>query len=95
MAPEKIREFFRIAFQTQKQLPVRMAKATVWMRVPKTPKIPLLYFEIPTVQGGVFLGFWAKKVTCRAHDPISVRIDSINGQMGPKNQKVVVWGARI
>jgi hypothetical protein len=23
------------------------------------------------------------------------RIDSINEQMGPKNQKVVVWGARI
>jgi hypothetical protein len=61
----------------------------------KTPKIPLLHFEILTVQGGVFSGFWAKRVTCRAHDPISVRIDGINGQMGPKNQKVVVWGARI
>jgi hypothetical protein len=26
---------------------------------------------------------------------ILFRINGINGQMGPKNQKVVVWGARI
>jgi hypothetical protein len=26
---------------------------------------------------------------------ILFRIDGINGRMGPKNQKVVVWGARI
>jgi hypothetical protein len=46
-------------------------------------KRPLLHFEIPTVKGGVFSGFW----------PISVRIDGINRQMGSKNQKLVVWGA--
>jgi hypothetical protein len=51
----------------------------------RNPKIPLLHFEIPTVKGGVFLGFWL----------ISVRIDDINRRIGPKNQKVVVWGARI
>jgi hypothetical protein len=51
----------------------------------KNSKIPLLHFEIPTVKGGVFSDFW----------PISVRIDGINRRMGPKNQKVVVWGARI
>jgi hypothetical protein len=51
----------------------------------RNPKIPLLHFEISTVKGGVFSGFWS----------IYIRIDSINGQMGPKNQKVVVWGARI
>jgi hypothetical protein len=48
----------------------------------RNPKIPLLHFEIPTVKGGVFSGFW----------PISVRIDGINRRMRPKNQKVVVWG---
>jgi hypothetical protein len=48
-------------------------------------KIPLLHFEILTVKGGVFSDFW----------PISVRINGINRRMGPKNQKVVVWGARI
>jgi len=46
----------------------------------KNSKIPLLHFEISTVKGGVFSGFW----------PISVRIDGINRRMGPKNQKVVV-----
>jgi hypothetical protein len=51
----------------------------------RNPKIPLLHFEIPTVKGGVFSGFWL----------IFVRIDEINRRMGPKNQKVVVWGARI
>jgi hypothetical protein len=51
----------------------------------KNSKIPLLHFEIPTVKGGVFSDFW----------PISVRIDGINRRMGPKNQKWVVWGARI
>jgi hypothetical protein len=51
----------------------------------RNPKIPLLHFEISTVKGGEFLGFW----------PISVRIDGINRRMGPKNKKVVVWGARI
>jgi hypothetical protein len=51
----------------------------------RNPKIPLLHFEILTVKGGVFSGFW----------PISVRIDGINRRMGPKNQKVVVWEARI
>jgi hypothetical protein len=48
-------------------------------------KIPLIHFEILTVKGGVFLSFW----------PISVRIEGINRQIGPKNQKVVVWGAII
>jgi hypothetical protein len=48
----------------------------------RIPKIPLLYFEILTVKGGVFLGFW----------PIYVRINGINRLMWPKNQKVVVWG---
>jgi len=33
----KIREFFRIAFQTRKQLPIQTPKATVRMRVPETP----------------------------------------------------------
>jgi len=61
----------------------------------RNPKIPLLHFEIPTVKGGVFSGFWAKRVTCRAHDQISVRIDGINGRMGPKDQKMVVWGAKM
>jgi hypothetical protein len=51
----------------------------------RNPKIPLLYFEILTVKGGVFSGFW----------PISVRIDGINRRMRPKNQKIVVWGVRI
>jgi hypothetical protein len=51
----------------------------------KIPKIPLLHFEILTVKGGVFSDFLS----------ISVRIDGINRRMGPKNQKVVVWGARI
>jgi hypothetical protein len=35
-APAKIREFFGIAFRTQKQLLVRTAKATVQTRVPET-----------------------------------------------------------
>jgi hypothetical protein len=48
-------------------------------------KIPLLHFEILTVKGGVFSGFWS----------IFVRINGINRRMGSKNQKVVVWGARI
>jgi hypothetical protein len=48
-------------------------------------KIPLIHFEILTVKGGIFLGFL----------PISVRIDGINSRMGPKNQKVVVWGVRV
>jgi len=51
----------------------------------RNPKIPLLHFEILTVKGWVFLGFW----------PISVRIDGINRRMGLKNQKIVVRGARI
>jgi hypothetical protein len=34
--PAKIQEVFRIAFQTQKQLPVRTPKAPVQMRMPKT-----------------------------------------------------------
>jgi hypothetical protein len=51
----------------------------------RNPKIPLQHFEIPTVKEGVISGFW----------PISVRIDGINRRMGPKNQKVVVWRARI
>jgi hypothetical protein len=51
----------------------------------RIPKIPLLHFEILTVKGGVFSGFW----------PISVRINSINRRMGPKNQKVVVWGVGV
>jgi hypothetical protein len=37
MAPAKIQEFFRIAFRTRKQLPVRTPKATVQSRVPETP----------------------------------------------------------
>jgi hypothetical protein len=40
----------------------------------------LLHFEILTVKGWVFSGFW----------PISVRINGINRRMRPKNQKVVV-----
>jgi hypothetical protein len=32
----KIREFFRIAFQTLKQLPVRMPKSAIWTHVPDT-----------------------------------------------------------
>jgi hypothetical protein len=37
MAPLKIREFFRIAFRTRKQLPVQTAKDTVRTCVPETP----------------------------------------------------------
>jgi hypothetical protein len=48
----------------------------------RNSKIPLLHFEIPTVKGGEFSGFW----------PISVRIDGINRRMGPKNHKVVLGG---
>jgi hypothetical protein len=51
----------------------------------RIPKIHLKHFEILTVKGGVFLGFW----------PISVRINCINRWMGPKNQKVVVWGVGV
>jgi hypothetical protein len=51
----------------------------------RIPKIPLPHFEILTVKGGVFSDFW----------PIFVRINGINRRIGPKNQKVVVWGARI
>jgi hypothetical protein len=51
----------------------------------RIPKIPLLHFEILTVKGGVFSVFW----------PNSVRINGINRQMRPKNQKVVVWGVRV
>jgi hypothetical protein len=51
----------------------------------KIPKIPLLHFEILTVKGGVFSDFW----------PISIRINGINRRMGPKNQKVVVWGVGV
>jgi hypothetical protein len=36
-APPKIREFFRIAFRTRKQLPVRTAKDTVRTYMPETP----------------------------------------------------------
>jgi hypothetical protein len=45
----------------------------------RNSKIPLLHFEISTVKGGVFSGFW----------PISVRIDGINRRMRPKNKKMV------
>jgi hypothetical protein len=48
-------------------------------------KIPLLHFEILTVNGGVFSGFW----------PNSVRINGINRRMGLKNQEVVVWGVGV
>jgi hypothetical protein len=51
----------------------------------RIPKIPFLHFEIITVKGGVFSDFWL----------ISVRINGINRRMGPKNQKVVVWGVRV
>jgi hypothetical protein len=51
----------------------------------RNPKILLLHFEIPAVKGWVFSSFWL----------ISVRIEGINRRMGPKNQKIVVWGARI
>jgi hypothetical protein len=50
----------------------------------RIPKIPLLHFEILTVKGGVFSDFWS----------ISVRINGTNKRMGPKNQKVVVWGGQ-
>jgi hypothetical protein len=48
-------------------------------------KISLLHFEILTVKGGVFSDFWSN----------SVRINGINRRMGPKNQKVVVWGVEV
>jgi hypothetical protein len=51
----------------------------------RIPKIPLLHFEILTVKGWVFSGFW----------PNSTRINDINRRMGPKNQKVVVWGVGV
>jgi hypothetical protein len=43
----------------------------------RIPKIPLLHFEILTVKGGVFSGFW----------PISVRINGINRRMSQKIRK--------
>jgi hypothetical protein len=51
----------------------------------RIPKISLIHFEILTVNGGVFSGFW----------PISVRINGINRRMELKNQKVVVWGVGV
>jgi hypothetical protein len=51
----------------------------------RIPKIPLLHFEILTVKGGVFSGFWLNYV----------RINGINRRMRPKNQKVVVWGVGV
>jgi hypothetical protein len=51
----------------------------------RIPKIPFLHFEILTVKGVVFSSFWSN----------SVRINGINRQMGPKNQKVVVWGVGV
>jgi hypothetical protein len=48
-------------------------------------KIPLQHFKILTVNGEVFLDFWL----------IYVRINGINRRMGPKNQKVVVWGVGV
>jgi len=48
-------------------------------------KIPLIHFEILTVKGGVFSSFWL----------ICIRINGINRRMGPKNQKVVVWGVGV
>jgi hypothetical protein len=43
----------------------------------KISKIPLLHFDILTVKGGVFLGFW----------PISVRINGINRRLRPKKSE--------
>jgi hypothetical protein len=40
-------------------------------------KIPLLLFEILTIKGGVFSGFW----------PISVRINGINKRMESKKSE--------
>jgi hypothetical protein len=51
----------------------------------RNPKIPLIDFEIPTVKGGVFSGFW----------PIFVRIDDINRRMGQKKSESGSLGARI
>jgi hypothetical protein len=48
-------------------------------------KILLLHFEIITVKEVVSSDFWT----------ISVRINCINRQIRPKNQKIVVWGAKI
>jgi hypothetical protein len=62
--------------------PIRPFMPSILNRI---PEIPLLHFEILTVKRGVFSDFWQ----------ISVRINDINRRMGPKNQKVVVWGARI
>jgi hypothetical protein len=47
----------------------------------KPENTPPLTVEISKYRKGIF-GFLFK-------------IDGINGRMGPKNQKVVVWGARI
>jgi hypothetical protein len=62
---------------------------------PKTRKYPSLNRGNFSVEGGVFSGFLAKRVMCGVHDPVFVRIDGTNGRMEPKNQKVVVWRARI
>jgi len=43
----------------------------------RIPKILLLHFEILTVKGGVFSGFW----------PISVRISGIKDGWGQKIRK--------
>jgi hypothetical protein len=43
----------------------------------RNPKIPLIHFEIHTVKGGVFSGFW----------PIFVRIEGINRRMRQKKSE--------
>jgi hypothetical protein len=50
----------------------------------RIPKVPLLHFEILTVKGWVFSGFWQ----------ISVRINSINRWMGPKKSESGSLGGR-
>lgn len=46
-------------------------------------------------RGGVFSGFWAKRVTCRARDSVSIHLDGTNWRMGPKNKQLVVWEAGL
>jgi hypothetical protein len=50
----------------------------------RIPKIPLLHFEILTVKGWVFSGFW----------PNSVRINDINRRMRLKKSESCSLGGR-
>jgi hypothetical protein len=51
----------------------------------RIPKISLLHLKFSQLREGYF----------RVFGQNSVRINGINRRMGPKNQKVVVWGVGV